>query len=124
MKFASVRVVAREFDRLVGFYAKLTGIEPTHLAPGFAEIRLSGCTLAISAEALIQKLNGGAIVPEANRSLMLEFEVDDVEAVEAGAREAGTPIVQPPTTMPWDNRSMLLCDPDGAVINIFSRPKP
>jgi hypothetical protein len=27
-----------------------------------------------------------------------------------------------PTTMPWGNRSMLLRDPDGNVVNIFSRP--
>jgi hypothetical protein len=28
----------------------------------------------------------------------------------------------PPTTMPWGNRSMLLRDPDGNVVNVFSRP--
>ena len=31
--------------------------------------------------------------------------------------------VMPPADMPWGNRSMLLRDPDGNVINIFARPK-
>lgn len=123
MRFASVRVATDRFDALVAFYADLTGVEPTRLAPGFAEIRLTGCTLAISDQQLIDRLNGGAIVPRANRSLMIELETDDVEAVAAQAREAGTEIVQQPTTMPWGNRSMLLRDPDGAIVNIFSRPK-
>ena len=122
MRFASVRVATADFDRLVAFYAELAGIEPNHLAPGFAEVRLPGCTLAISHRDLIDRLNGGAVVPRANRSLMLEFETDDVEAVATRARAAGTEIVQPPTKMPWGNISLLLRDPDGAIVNVFSRP--
>jgi uncharacterized glyoxalase superfamily protein PhnB len=123
MQFASVRVATDQFDTLVAFCADLTGVEPTRLAPGFAELRLPGCTLAISHRDLIDRLNGGAIVPKANRSLMIELQTEDVEAVAAQAHEAGTEIVQEPATMPWGNRSMLLRDPDGAIVNVFSRPK-
>ena len=122
MKFASVRVVTSQFDALVEFYAKLTGVVPARLASGFAEVRLEGCTLAISSEEIINRVNGGAIVPKANRSLMIELEVDDVDALRATAATLGE-LVQQPTTMPWGNRSMLLRDPDGAIVNIFSRPK-
>jgi uncharacterized glyoxalase superfamily protein PhnB len=122
VKFASVRVVTDQFDPLVEFYARLTDVEPTRLAPGFAEIRLDGCTLAISSRDIIERVNGGAIVPKANRSSMLEFEVDDVDGLLARASLLAE-VVQPPTTMPWGNRSMLLRDPDGAIINIFSRPR-
>jgi uncharacterized glyoxalase superfamily protein PhnB len=121
MKFASVRVVTDRFDALVAFYAQLTSVAPVHLAPGFAEIRLAGATLAVSSEEIIRRVNGGAIVPRANRSLMVEFEVADVDALRATAERLGE-IVQPPTTMPWGNRSMLVRDPDGAVVNVFSRP--
>ena len=123
MRFASVRVVTGQVDALVAFYARLAEVEAVHLAPGFAEIRLAGVTLAISSSELIERFNGGAIVPAANRSAMLELEVDDVEAVAARVEALGAEIVQPPTTMPWGNRSMLLRDPDGAIVNIFARPK-
>ena len=123
MRFASVRVATGQFDVLVAFYARLAEVEAAHLAPGFAEIRLAGVTLAISSSELIERFNGGAIVPAANRSAMLELEVDDVEAVAARVEALGAEIVQPPTTMPWANRSMLLRDPDGAIVNIFARPK-
>ena len=123
MKFASIRVVTADVEALKGFYAALTGVAPTDLAPGFCEIRLDGCTLAISSEAIINAVNGGAIVPGANRSAMIELQVDDVEAVRAKvADRALGEIVQPPTTMPWGNVSMLLRDPDGTIVNIFSRP--
>lgn len=123
MKFASVRVVTGQFDALVAFYTRLTDIEPTMLAPGFAEIRLEGCTLAISSEAIISRVNNGAIVPQSNRSLMIELQVDDVDGLQPHAEALGAEIVMAPTTMPWGNRSMLLRDPDGAIVNIFSRPR-
>ncbi|QQR36676.1 VOC family protein [Devosia oryziradicis] len=124
MKFVSIRVVTGDVTALKVFYAALTGVEPTDLAPGFAEIRLDGCTLAISSEDIINKLNGGAIVPRSNRSAMIELEVDDVEAVRARVADGAlAEIVQPPTAMPWGNDSMLLRDPDGAIVNIFSRPR-
>ena len=124
MKFASVRVVTNDVDALKAFYSRLTGIAPTDLAPGFCEIRLEGCTLAISSTDIINKVNGGAIVPGANNSSMIELEVSDVEVVrDQISLSDPEAILQQPTTMPWGNVSMLLRDPDGAVVNIFSRPK-
>ena len=124
MKFASVRVVTGDVEALKTFYATLTGMAPVDLAPGFCEFRLEGCTLAISSQEIIDKVNGGAIVPRANRSSMVELEVDDVEVVRTRLAHSGAgEIVQQPTVMPWGNVSMLLRDPDGAIINIFSRPR-
>ncbi|GLL04583.1 VOC family protein [Dactylosporangium matsuzakiense] len=56
----------------------------------------------------------------ANRSSILEFEVADVDAEHTRLRDHVTDWVQEPTTQPWGNRSMLLRDPDGNLINIYS----
>jgi uncharacterized glyoxalase superfamily protein PhnB len=122
MKFASVRVVTRDVERLVEFYQRLSGIEAVRLADGFAEMRFEGATLAISAEHLIKLFNVGAAIAAANQSAILELEVEDVDAVFERANASGTPIVMPTTLMPWGNRSLLLRDPDGNLVNVFSRP--
>jgi len=121
MKFASVRLVSLDVDRLVSFYSALSGVDAVRPAEGFAEIRLPGATLAISAEHLIQRFNAGAASAGANRSAILEFEVDDVERVLSSLGGSAT-VVQGPTVMPWGNRSLLLRDPDGSLVNVFSRP--
>ena len=121
MKFASVRLVTQQFEALVAFYARLSGTEATRLADGFAEIRLAGATLAISEEHLVQRFNAGAATAASNRSAILEFEVADVEGTLARMKEAAE-VVMRPTTMPWGNRSLLLRDPDGSLVNVFSRP--
>ena len=121
MKFASVRLVTQEFETLVSFYALLSGTEGTRLADGFAEIRLDGATLAITAEHLVQRFNAGAATAAANRSAILEFQVADVDGVLARLGDAAQ-VVMPPTPMPWGNRSLLIRDPDGNLVNVFSKP--
>ena len=124
MKFASVRLVTNAFERLVAFYQTLSGIAPVHLAEGFAELRLDGIVLAISSELLVKRFNAGAATAAANRSAILEFQVDDVDAVFERMCDAGAQVVMPTTAMPWGNRSLLLRDPDGSLVNVFSKPAP
>lgn len=121
MKFASVRLVTNEFEALVSFYSLLSATEATRLAGGFAEVRFDGATLAISEERLVRLYNEGAATSASNRSAILEFEVTDVEDVLArmGSRAE---VVMPPSVMPWGNRSLLIRDPDGNLVNVFSRP--
>src|ERR1700758_4069654 len=121
MKFASVRVVTPDIERLIEFYQRLSGTEAVRLADGFAEIRFEVSTLAISTEHLIKLFNVGVATAAANQSAILEFEVEAVDAVFERMNASGTTIVMPTTLMPWGNRSLLLRDPDGNLINIFSR---
>ncbi len=123
MKFASVRLVTMQFEALVAFYTLLSGTAATRLADGFAEVRLEGATLAISEERLVQLFNQGAATAASNHSAILEFEVADVDGTLARMRgDASAEVVMPPTVMPWGNRSALLRDPDGSLVNIFSQP--
>ena len=121
MQFSSVRLVTNAFDSLVSFYVELSGCEATRLADGFAEVRLDGATLAITEERLVQRFNAGAATAAANRSAILEFEVTDVPEVYARLKDSAS-IVMPPTVMPWGNHSLLMRDPDGNLVNVFSRP--
>lgn len=121
MNFASVRLVTQHFKRVVDFYHTLCAIEPKHLAEGFAEIHFNGMVLAISDERLIRLYNNGLATAAANRSAILEFEVEDVAAALVLADKANAEVVMPITLMPWGNTSALLCDPDGTLVNIFSR---
>ena len=122
MRLASVRLVTGDVDRLVAYYALITGLSGHRLSPDFAEFRVDGAlALAISSQQMIEKFNAGAAVAGANRSAIIEFQVDDVDAVQTrlGAK---VDYAMPATDMPWGNRSMLLRDPDGNVVNIFARP--
>ena len=122
MQFASVRIVTANVDRLVEFYEALLGASAMRPSPEFAEFRWNGVAFAISSQTLVMRFNAGAAIAGANRSAIIEFEVEDVDAV-YGRLAADVEVAMEPATMPWGNRSMLLRDPDGNVINIFARQK-
>jgi len=46
--------------------------------------------------------------------------VDDVDKEYEKLKKAISDFVQPPTTQPWGNRSLLFRDPDGNLINFFT----
>jgi uncharacterized glyoxalase superfamily protein PhnB len=123
MKFASIRLVTEQFEDLLSFYKNLSEIEPVRLADGFAEVRFEGAVLAISAQQLVARFNAGAAIAAANRSAILEFQVADVESVRDRLAQENVEIVMPPTRMPWGNLSLLVRDPDGNLVNVYSKPE-
>lgn len=69
-----------------------------------------------------------AIVPEQARTpaggMILTFVVDDCDAIHQKAKALNTPILQPPTDMPYGQRRMLLRDPDGTVVDVSAPTAP
>jgi len=122
MKLASIRLVTDDLPALTAFYSALTNTEPvTPFGPGdYAELHTGGAIIALANGAAVRRYNNNAAESAANRSAILEFEVDDVDAERARLSEQVTDWVQEPTTQPWGNRSMLLRDPDGNLINLYS----
>lgn len=52
----------------------------------------------------------------------MEFQVDDVDADFARLTAAGAAVLQEPTTMRWGGRAMMLADPDGNRVNLYTPP--
>ncbi|WXF92292.1 VOC family protein [Curtobacterium flaccumfaciens pv. flaccumfaciens] len=121
MSFASVRIITDDLEGMVAFYERITGQPAERPAPVFAQFTGPGGTLAIASTATVAML-GGALTPATNRSVLIEFEVADVDGDFAGLQCSSDDVVLEPTTMPWGNRSALVRDPDGNVVNLFSRP--
>ena len=121
MPFASIRIITDDVDRLAAFYERVTGQTAERPAPVFAQFSGPGATLAIASPATVAML-GDALLPAANRSVVVEFEVADVDAEFGRLEPLLEDVVLRPTTMPWGNRSALFRDPDGTLVNLFSRP--
>jgi predicted enzyme related to lactoylglutathione lyase len=124
MDLASLRIITHDVDRLARFYEAVTGITATRPAPVFAELRTTSFTLAIASTATVAMLGDNAPQPVSNNSIIIELLVTDVDAEFARLQDMLDDVALPPTTMPWGNRSTLFRDPDGNLVNLFSRPAP
>ena len=119
MNLVSMRIITNDIARLVQFYERVTRLAPRWLNEEFAEFATPTCTLAIGSKRTMDMFGAGAARPADNHTAILEFRVDNVDQ-EHEALAAWSEIVQPPTTQPWGNRSMLFRDPDGNLINFFT----
>ncbi len=125
MQFASIRLLTADLPRLASFYEQATGLPATHYTPDFAELLTPGATLAIGSLRTPELASNPHVAAAANRSVIIEFHVADVDAAyQRIADLLGPNVVQAPTTMPWGNRSLLFRDPDGNLVNFFTPVTP
>ncbi|WP_328964917.1 VOC family protein [Streptomyces virginiae] len=122
MHFVSTRIITGDVARLVGFYERATAVSATWANEDFAELRTASATLAIGSTRTVPLFAPGSARPADNHSVILEFLVDDVDGVYKNLSGLGfvEEFVNEPTTMPWGNRTLLLRDPDGNLVNFFT----
>ena len=124
MNLTSLRIITADIKRSVQFFEKITGLNATWYTDDFAEIIAGTSTLAIGSMRTMALFGEGISQPASNRSVIIEFKVENVDDEYNRIKDFVGDIVQQPTTMPWGNRSLLFRDPDGNLINFFTPVTP
>ncbi|MGW2617297.1 VOC family protein [Streptomyces sp. NPDC001500] len=124
MDFVSIRIITGDVARLVAFYEKATGASAAWATEDFAELGTPNATLAIAGARTVAMFAPGSARPADNHSVIIEFLVDDVDRVHGDLSGFVADVVTEPTTMPWGNRSLLVRDPDGNLVNFFTPVTP
>ncbi|MGH9677505.1 MAG: VOC family protein, partial [Candidatus Acidiferrum sp.] len=78
MKLSHAWLITKDVTLLARFCQRITGIAPVG-NEDYAEIRTAGGTLAIGSQRSMELYGAGAAVPQANRSAIVEFQVEDVD---------------------------------------------
>ena len=127
VQLASIRVITEDLPRLVRFYEVVTGATAQYLTDDFVELVTPSATFALSHPRRVAFISENTPRPAANNSAIVEFLVDDAAALFARLQaEYGDDldVVQAPAMMPWGNLSVLIRDPDGALINLYTPTTP
>ena|SRR6218665_1099896 len=120
INLVSVRIITAEIERLVKFFENATGINAKWSTEDFAELVTNSFTLAIGSTRTLAFFGESIAQPAANKSVIIEFLVENVDDAYERIKNLTSEIIQKPTTMPWGNRSLLFRDPDGNLINFFT----
>ena len=124
MKMASLRIITADILTLVQFFERATKLSAKWATEDFAEFITDSFTLAIGSTKTLAFFGGDVAQPAANKSIIIEFLVENVDEDYERVKNLTHDIVQKPTTMPWGNRSMLFRDPDANLINFFTPVTP
>ena len=111
-------LVVRDVSRAVGFYRDVLGGIIHYDDPDFAAVKVGGAELMLHADHTYEKHPWhGRLVGGERRGLGAELRLFgvDPDALEARARAAGAPVVQPATTKGHGWREVMVEDPDGYV---------
>lgn len=120
MKFTGVCLVTANVPALVQFYTEILVCQ----AEGddvHAEFVLDGLSLAIFARQGMEEMAPGSMNGAGRGEVTLAFEVNNVDAEYARLTALGVPVVKPPATYPWGARSAWFRDPDGNIVDFYSR---
>ena len=115
MQLVQARIVTPNVARLARFYADLLGA-PTVLNDYYVEVPCGQVTVGFSKDRYTEFREpcGSTFVLD----FLVEGRVDDhVERID----RLGVEWVLPPTTQPWGARSAVFRDPEGHLVNVFSR---
>ena len=119
IKLTQTRIVTQDVPALAKFYKDLTGVAPDG-SDEYVEFGFVEGGLAICSKRSADMFGGAAAVPASNRSLVLDFQVEDVDKEHVRLQSMIKEFVLKPTNQPWGNRSMIFQDPDGNLINFYT----
>jgi catechol 2,3-dioxygenase-like lactoylglutathione lyase family enzyme len=113
-------LITTDVNRLAAFYAHVLGIEPHKDGADYVEFRTSRGVLALFSANAQEKYIPGSARPGENHSLVIEFEVGDVDREYARLHRLVKTWVKEPSTQPWGTRSTYFRDPDGNLVDLFT----
>lgn len=122
---AFVNLYTADIKAGLRFYHDLLGFEetfrtPTEGTPSHVELELNGFGLGLGT-VQAAKLRHGVDASPGSPAMVLVVWTDDVDAAFEELKSAGVPVVQPPHNTVNSNRSALLRDPDGNLVEIVAK---
>lgn len=120
MKLTQSRIVSNNVAALARFYEELIGVIPDG-GDEYVEFEITGGGgLAICSKRSVDLFGAGAAVAGVNQSVILDFEVEDVDQERLRLQDIVKEFVLEPTNQPWGTRSMIFRDPEGNLINFYT----
>jgi predicted enzyme related to lactoylglutathione lyase len=124
MDLVQGRIVTDDVQRLAAFYARLLGARVT-LNDYYVEVPAGPASVGFSRRRFTEYRDdlaaGRGCLSPRRAEVILDFQAADVDAEYPRIDALGVDWVMPPATQPWGNRTMTFRDPEGILINVFSR---
>jgi uncharacterized glyoxalase superfamily protein PhnB len=119
MELAQCRIMTDNVELMAAFYADLMG---THVALNeyYVEVPAGPTSVGFSRHRFAG-FRANETECATSGQVVLDFRAEDADAHYPRIAAMGVDWVMPPKTQPWGSRSMIFRDPEGHLVNVFSR---
>ncbi len=117
-------LITNDVERLVAFYEPVLQLKAQRTGADYAEFHTGAGVLAIFSADAQEKYIPGSATAANNHGIVLEFRVASVDEEYQRLQPVVKVWVKPPATQPWGTRSIYFRDPDGNLVDFFTRPNP
>lgn len=114
-------IITKDVSRITEFYKKVLKAEPAFENPRYVEFETEVAKLAIFDIKAHETVAPGSLAPESNNSIIIEFNVEDVDAEYARLKAEGIEIVREPSNQVWGVRSFYFRDCDGNLLDFYKQ---
>jgi predicted enzyme related to lactoylglutathione lyase len=124
VELVQARLVTDDVAGLAAFYARLVGAK-VPLNEYYVEVPAGPASVGFSRRRFTEYRPDGVAGPGPARppgEMILDFMAADADAEYRRIEALGVGWVLRPATQPWGSRSMIFKDPEGNLVNVFSRP--
>jgi uncharacterized glyoxalase superfamily protein PhnB len=116
-------LITHDTKRLVDFYELVLLRKAERSGADYAEFPTGAGTLAIYSANAQERYIPGSTEAAKNKSVILEFQVADVDREYRRLQSLVKTWVKPPSTQPWGTRSIYFRDPDGNLVDFYMQVK-
>jgi catechol 2,3-dioxygenase-like lactoylglutathione lyase family enzyme len=116
-------LITPNVEQLVAFYEAILNLKASKTGEDYAEFHTSAGSLAIFSAAAQERYIPGS-AEGANKGIVLEFRVANVDQEYRRLQDVVKNWVKPPSTQPWGTRSIYFRDPDGNLVDFFAPATP
>ena len=124
MELVQARLVTEDVAGLAAFYAGLVQVT-VPLNEYYVEVPAGPASVGFSKRKFTEYRPDRVARPGPARprgEMILDFMASDADAEYRRIEALGVDWVLRPVTQPWGSRSMIFKDPEGNLVNVFSRP--
>jgi lactoylglutathione lyase len=120
-----VNLYTNDIEAGLVFYRDLLGFTETFRTPKggvpeHVELTLNGFAIGLGSVEAAKQVHGVDAVP-GQPAMALVFWTDDVDSAFDALRSAEVPVVQPPHDVANNNRTALVRDPDGNLVELVAK---
>jgi uncharacterized glyoxalase superfamily protein PhnB len=120
MRLVQARLVTEDVAGLAAFYARLLRADVA-LNEYYVEVPAGPMSVGFSRRRFTEYSAACPAAAGRKPEVILDFLVGDPDAEYERIAALRVDWVMPPTTQPWGNRCMIFKDPEGTLVNVFSR---